>query len=48
VMKALREVNFDGAIICDHVPQTVGGGRVGNAYSVGYMRALLERAEAEA
>lgn len=48
VMKALREVNFDGAVIPDHVPHTVGGGRVGVAYSIGYMRALLERAEQEA
>ena len=47
VMNALRKVNFDGAVIPDHVPQIVGGGRVGNAFSIGYMRALLERAEAE-
>ena len=47
VMKALREVGFSGAIIPDHVPHTVGGGRVGNAFSIGYMRALLERAEEE-
>ncbi len=47
VIKALKEVDFDGAIIPDHVPRTVGGGRVGNAYSIGYMRALIERAEAE-
>jgi mannonate dehydratase len=47
VMKALREVNFDGALIADHVPNMVGGYRVGLAYSIGYMRALLERAEAE-
>ena len=47
VMKALREVGFSGAIIPDHVPHTVGGSRVGNAYSIGYMRALVERAEEE-
>ena len=47
VMKALREVNFDGALIADHVPNMVGGYRVGLAYSIGYMRALLERANAE-
>ena len=47
VMKALREVNFDGALIADHVPTMVGGYRVGLAYSIGYMRALLERANAE-
>ena len=47
VMKALREVNFDGALIADHVQNMVGGRRVGLAYSIGYMRALLERANAE-
>ena len=47
VMKALREVNFDGAVIPDHVPQMVGGGRVGHAYTIGYRRALLERANEE-
>jgi mannonate dehydratase len=47
VMKALREVNFDGALIADHVPQMVGGRRVGLAYSIGYMKALLERVNAE-
>jgi mannonate dehydratase len=47
VMKALCEVRFDGAVIADHVPAMVGGGRVGTAYSIGYMRALLERARAE-
>ena len=47
VMKALRQVNFDGVIIPDHIPAMVGGGRVGNAYSVAYMRALLERANQE-
>jgi len=48
VMKALKDVNFDGALIADHVPTMVGGSRVGLAYSIGYMRALLERANAEA
>lgn len=47
VMKALREVNFDGAVIADHVPTMAGGRRVGLAYSIGYMHALLERANAE-
>jgi mannonate dehydratase len=47
VMKALREVNFDGAVIADHIPGMVGGGRAGTAYSIGYMKALLERANAE-
>ena len=42
VMQALREVGFDGAIIPDHVPGMIGGGRVGLAYSIGYMRALVQ------
>ncbi len=41
VMEALREVDFDGAVIADHVPGMVGGSRVQLAYSIGYMRALL-------
>ena len=47
VMKALKDVNFDGVVIADHVPRFVGGSRVGLAYSIGYMKALLERANAE-
>jgi len=47
IMKALREVNFDGAVIADHVPGMAGGYRAATAYSIGYMRALLERANAE-
>ena len=48
VMKALRDVGFDGVVIADHIPQMVGGPRVGTAFSIGYMIALLERANAEA
>ena len=48
VMRALREVDFDGVIIADHIPQMAGGPQVGTAYSIGYMKALLERANAEA
>jgi mannonate dehydratase len=47
VMRALREVNYDGCIIADHVPGMLGGPRAGTAYSVAYMRALLERANDE-
>ena len=47
VMRALREVNFDGAVIADHIPAMAGGGRAGTAYSIGYMKALLKRAIAE-
>jgi mannonate dehydratase len=47
IMRALREVRFDGVVIADHVPQLLGGARVGTAYSVAYMRALIERANEE-
>jgi mannonate dehydratase len=47
IMRALREVEFDGVVIGDHFPQMAGGGRTAVAYTVGYMKALLERANAE-
>ena len=36
VMKSLRNVEFDGAILPDHVP----GGKAEAAYTIGYIRAL--------
>ena len=42
VMKTLRRVQFDGAIIPDHIPELLGGYRAGVAYSIAYMRALLQ------
>ncbi len=47
VMKALREVKFDGCIIPDHIPNMLGGHRVGVAYSIAYMRALVQAANHE-
>lgn len=47
IMRTLREVNFDGAIIPDHVPEMIGGPRVGTAYSIAYMKAMRDRANAE-
>ena len=47
VMRALREVEFDGVAIGDHFPAMVGGKNVAIAYTVGYMKALLSRANAE-
>ncbi|NKB70854.1 MAG: TIM barrel protein [Candidatus Latescibacteria bacterium] len=44
VMCALREVEFDGAIIPDHIPNLIGGHRAGVAYSIAYMRALVQAA----
>jgi mannonate dehydratase len=48
IMKALRDVDFDGIVILDHSPSMVGGNYAQTAYGFGYMRALLARANAEA
>ena len=48
VIRALQEVDFRGVVIADHIPAMVGGPRAGTAYSIGYMRALIERVQAEA
>ncbi len=48
VVKALREVDFDGVMIPDHIPMMANDPRVGTAYTIGYMKALVERANAEA
>ena len=51
VMKALREVRFDGAAEPDHVPRLAGDSgllRAGTAYCIACMRTLLLRANQEA
>ena len=48
IMKALRDVNFDGIMILDHSPMMVGESYTQTAYGVAYMKALLNRANAEA
>lgn len=50
VMKALRQVKFNGTVVPDHVPQLAGDQgirRAGTAYCIAYMRALLRRANEE-
>ena len=49
VMKVLVETGYDGTVTMDHTPGLVPGmgSGAGNAYAIGYMRALKERAEAE-
>lgn len=47
LMKALREVNNDCVLILDHSPDMVGGKHTGAAFAIGYIRALLERANEE-
>ncbi|MFI5455094.1 MAG: mannonate dehydratase [Isosphaerales bacterium] len=48
IMKALRDVNFDGIVILDHSPSLVGGNYAQTAHGFAYMKALLNRANAEA
>ena len=48
VMKAVRAVNFNGVLIADHIPMMANDRRIGSAFSIGYMKALLERVNAEA
>ena len=47
VMKALRAVNFDGVVIPDHIPLLLNDPRLGAAYTLGYMKALVKRANEE-
>ena len=50
VMKALREVRFNGAVVPDHVPEFVrnkGIRRAGTAYCIACMRGMLRRANEE-
>ena len=48
VLKAMREVDFDGVLIADHIPTMADDPRVGTAYTIGYMKALVARVNAEA
>ena len=47
VMKTLGEVGFDGVLIPDHIPLMGGDENVGTAYSIAYMKAMVNRAVAE-
>jgi len=48
VMKAFVDSGYDGTMILDHTPRFAGAyGDAGTPYAIGYMRALIERAEAE-
>jgi mannonate dehydratase len=47
ILKALKEVDFNGVIIADHIPAMVYGPQTGTAFSIGYMKGLVERVIAE-
>jgi len=54
-MQAYKEVGFDGPMIVDHTPLLKGdtqwgdlpllGGRIGRAFAIGYMKALIQAVE---
>ena len=48
-LKTFCEIGYDGTMIHDHSPRFASGFAQGSgvAYAIGYMRALIERAEAE-
>jgi len=46
ILKALKKVDFDGVLIADHIPSLVGS-QTGSAFSIGYMKGLVERVMAE-
>ena len=48
VLKTMREVDFDGVLIADHIPMMSNEARLGTAFTIGYMKALVERVNAEA
>jgi mannonate dehydratase len=49
VMRLLWEVGYGGTVTLDHTPQFAASFEpgAGTAYAIGYMRALMERAQAE-
>ena len=42
ILKALKEVDFDGVIIADHIPHMVGS-KTGTAFTIGYMKVLTKQ-----
>jgi mannonate dehydratase len=48
IMKALCDVQFDGIVILDHSPRMVGTHYAEQSYGFAYMKALKNRANAEA
>jgi mannonate dehydratase len=48
VVQALHEIEFDGVLIADHIPMMGNDHRLGTAFTIGYMKALVDRVHAEA
>lgn len=47
VMRALRMVEYRGGVSPDHIPLMADDRRVGQAFTLGYMKAMLQRADEE-
>ena len=47
IMKTMQEVGFRGVVIPDHIPQMADDPRLGTAFTIGFMKALLRRAQDE-
>lgn len=47
VMKALERIGFKGVLIPDHIPAMGEDARIGTAYTIAYMKALVQRAQSE-
>ena len=48
IVRILRDADYDGVLVPDHVPDFSAPSpwHTGNAYTIGYMRALVQNAEA--
>jgi mannonate dehydratase len=42
ILKALKDVDFDGVIIADHIPAMAYGPYTGTAYSIGYIKGMVD------
>ncbi len=42
VIQTLHETGYNGAVISDHVPRIIGGRKAAEAFSIGYIRALIQ------
>ena len=47
IMKALRQAEFDGVVIADHIPLMGDDPRLGTAFTLGYMKSMLDRVNQE-
>jgi mannonate dehydratase len=47
IMRTLVEIGYDRSVNLDHTPQMVGEPYAYPAYAMGYMKALLQIAQAE-